>query len=64
MVHEPTYTTGLSHVDGAVLGKVTKGMSVVRKILRLPTSKDARNPALQGQMLVELVQIIAARRAT
>jgi peptidyl-prolyl cis-trans isomerase A (cyclophilin A) len=99
VVHEPTYTTGLSHVDGAVsmaytsmpgsarteffiivgeipsydgvpggdpgyavFGKVTKGMSVVRKILRLPTSKDARNPVLQGQMLVEPVQIVAARR--
>jgi peptidyl-prolyl cis-trans isomerase A (cyclophilin A) len=98
--HEPTYTTGLSHVDGAVsmaytsipgsarteffivageipsydgvpdgnpgyavFGKVTKGMSVVRKILRLPTSKNARNPALQGQMLAEPVQIVAARRA-
>lgn len=98
--HEPTYTTGLSHVDGAVsmaytsmpgsarteffivvgeipsydgvpdgnpgyavFGKVTKGMSVVRRILRLPTAKNARNPALQGQMLVEPVQIIAARRA-
>lgn len=98
--HEPTYATGLSHVNGAVsmaytsipgsarteffivvgeipsydgvpdgepgyavFGKVTKGMSVVRKILRLPTSKNARNPALQGQMLVEPVQITGARRA-
>jgi peptidyl-prolyl cis-trans isomerase A (cyclophilin A) len=97
--HEPTYTTGLSHVDGAVsmaytsipgsarteffivvgeipsydgvpdgnqgyavFGKVTKGMSVVRRILRLPTQKNARNPALQGQMLVEPVQIVSARR--
>jgi len=99
VIHEPTYTTGLSHVDGAVsmaytsipgsarteffiivgeipsydgvpggkpgyavFGKVTQGMSVVRKILRMPTSKDARNPTLQGQMLAEPVQIIAARR--
>lgn len=99
VAHEPTYTSGLSHVDGAVsmaytsmpgsarteffivvgeipgydgvpggepgyavFGRVTKGMSVVRNILRLPTSKNARNPVLQGQMLVEPVQIIAARR--
>ena len=99
VVHEPTYTTGLSHVDGAismaytsipgsarteffiivgeipsydgvsggkpgyaVFGRVTKGMNVVRKILRLPTSKDARNPNLQGQMLAEPVQIMAAKR--
>lgn len=98
--HEPTYATGLSHVNGAVsmaytsipgsarteffivvgeipsydgvpdgnpgyavFGKVTRGMSVVRRILRLPTSKSARNPALQGQMLVEPVQITGARRA-
>jgi peptidyl-prolyl cis-trans isomerase A (cyclophilin A) len=98
--HEPTFTTGLSHVDGAVsmaytsipgsarteffiviggipsydgvpggapgyavFGKVTKGMSVVRKILHLPKSKDARNPNMQGQMLVEPVAIIAAKRA-
>src|SRR5690606_29104888 len=88
--HEPTFTTGLSHVDGAVsmaytslpgsarteffivvggipsydgvpggepgyavFGKVIKGMNVVRKILDLPKSKDARNPTLQGTMLVE-----------
>lgn len=98
--HEPTFTTGLSHVNGAVsmaytsmpgsarteffivigeipsydgvpggapgyavFGKVTKGMSVVRKILGLPTSKDARNPSMQGQMLVEQVSIVTARRA-
>lgn len=98
--HEPTFTTGLSHVNGAVsmaytsmpgsarteffivigeipsydgvpggapgyavFGKVTKGMSVVRKILGLPTSKDARNPSMQGQMLIEQVSIVTARRA-
>jgi peptidyl-prolyl cis-trans isomerase A (cyclophilin A) len=97
---EPTYTTGLSHVNGAVsmaytsipgsarteffiiigsipsydgvpggqpgyavFGKVTQGMSVVRKILRLPTSADARNPSMQGQMLVDQVAIVSARRA-
>lgn len=47
----------------AVFGKVTKGMDVVRKILRLPTGQDARNPALKGQMLVEPVVITGAKRA-
>lgn len=98
--HEPTFTTGLSHVDSAVsmaytsnpdsarteffivvggvpsydgvpggapgyavFGKVTQGMSVVRKILRMPKSPDARNPTMQGQMLAEPVTILAAKRA-
>src|SRR5690606_5953135 len=98
--HEPTFTTGLSHVDGAVsmaytslpgsarteffivlgeipsydglpggkpgyavFGKVTKGMNVVRKIMQMPKAKDARNPSMQGQMLVEQVAITGARRA-
>jgi peptidyl-prolyl cis-trans isomerase A (cyclophilin A) len=98
--HEPTYTTGLSHVDGAVsmaytsnpgsarteffivvggeipsydgvpggkpgyavFGKVAKGMDVVRKILKMPKAKDARNAALQGSILVEPVAITGARR--
>jgi peptidyl-prolyl cis-trans isomerase A (cyclophilin A) len=98
--HEPTYTTGLSHVDGAVsmaytsnpgsarteffivvggeipsydgvpggkpgyavFGKVTKGMDVVRRILKMPKSKDARNAALEGSILVEPVAITGARR--
>lgn len=98
--HEPTFSTGLSHVDGAVsmaytslpgsarteffivigeipsydgvpggspgyavFGKVTRGMNVARKILQMPRSKDARNPSLQGTILVEPVAIIGARRA-
>jgi len=98
--HEPTYETGLSHVDGAVsmaytslpgsarteffivvgeipsydgvpggkpgyavFGKVTQGMDVVKKILQMPKAENARNPALQGQMLVEPVKITGARRA-
>jgi peptidyl-prolyl cis-trans isomerase A (cyclophilin A) len=98
--HEPTYTTGLSHVDGAVsmaytsnpgsarteffivvgaeipsydgvpggkpgyavFGKVTKGMDVVRKILKMPKAKDARNAALEGSILVEPVAITGASR--
>jgi len=99
--HEPTYTTGLSHVDGAVsmaytsnpgsarteffivvgspipsydgvpggkpgyavFGKVTKGMDVVRRILKMPKTKDARNAMLEGSILVEPVAITRARRA-
>ncbi len=98
--HEPTYTTGLSHVDGAVsmaytsipgsarteffivageipsydgvpdgdpgyavFGKVTRGMNVVHRILQMPKQPNARNPAMQGQMLVEPVKIVGARRA-
>lgn len=98
--HEPTYSTGLSHVDGAVsmaytslpgsarteffivvgeipsydgvpegkpgyavFGKVSKGMNVVRKILQMEKSPDARNPTLQGQMLKEPVKITGAKRA-
>lgn len=98
--HEPTYTTGLSHVDGAVsmaytsnpgsarteffivvggeipsydgvpggkpgyavFGKVTNGMDVVRKILKMPKSKDARNATLEGSILVEPVVITGAKR--
>lgn len=99
--HEPTYTTGLSHVDGAVsmaytsnpgsarteffivvgspipsydgvpggkpgyavFGKVTKGMDVVRKILKMPKAKDARNAMLEGSILLEPVPITGAKRA-
>lgn len=99
--HEPTFSTGLSHVDGAVsmaytsnpgsarteffivvgspipsydgvaggkpgyavFGKVTRGMDVVRKILKMPKAKDARNAMLEGSILVEPVAITGARRA-
>ncbi|MDQ2640366.1 MAG: peptidylprolyl isomerase [Pseudomonadota bacterium] len=99
--HEPTYTTGLSHMDSAVsmaytsnpgsarteffivvgspipsydgvpggkpgyavFGKVTKGMDVVRRILKMPKTKDARNAMLEGSILVEPVAITRARRA-
>jgi peptidyl-prolyl cis-trans isomerase A (cyclophilin A) len=62
---------GLPNYDGeprgdpgyAVFGKVTKGMNVVRRILRMPTSPDANNPMMSGQMLVKPVTIVAAKRA-
>ncbi len=47
----------------AVFGRVTHGMNVVRRILRAPRSKDARNERMQGQMLAEPVTILTARRA-
>jgi peptidyl-prolyl cis-trans isomerase A (cyclophilin A) len=61
---------GLPDYDGvsggdpgyAVFGRVTKGMNVVRKILRMPKSRDANNPVMTGQMLVQPVTIVAAKR--
>lgn len=47
----------------AVFGRVVSGMPVVRKILRLPASQEARNPDMKGQMLVKPVTILTARRA-
>lgn len=99
---EPTFETGLSHVDGAVsmargsgpnsaraeffivvgdmtvaydgvpdggdpgyavFGRVTRGMDIVRRMLRMPRAQQARNPRMQGQMLAEPVSITTARRA-
>ncbi|MET0281074.1 MAG: peptidylprolyl isomerase [Steroidobacteraceae bacterium] len=63
---------GMPHYDGvpnggdpgyAVFGRVVSGMSVARRIMRLPRAKDASNPRMQGQMLAEPVTIISARRA-
>lgn len=62
---------GLAGYDGvpggdpgyAVFGRVSKGMNVVRRILRMPTVKDANNPDMQGQMLANPVTIVKATRA-
>jgi peptidyl-prolyl cis-trans isomerase A (cyclophilin A) len=63
---------GLPNYDGvpnggdpgyAVFGRVTRGMSIVRRILRMPTSRDANNPDMRGQMLVKPVTIVVAKRA-
>lgn len=46
----------------AVFGKVVEGMDIVRSMLDLPRSQDARNPVMQGQMLAEPVKVTTARR--
>jgi peptidyl-prolyl cis-trans isomerase A (cyclophilin A) len=46
----------------AVFGRVVSGMPVVRKMMRLPRSKEARSEHMQGQMLAEPVTIITAKR--
>ena len=46
----------------AAFGRVVEGMAVVRAILALPTSAQARNPVMRGQMLDPPVPILTARR--
>jgi peptidyl-prolyl cis-trans isomerase A (cyclophilin A) len=47
----------------AVFGRVTSGMSIVRRIMRMPRTADGGGLAMQGQMLAEPVAIVTARRA-
>ena len=47
----------------AVFGKVVSGMPIVRRMLRLPRSKDAESLHMQDQMLAQPVQILSAVRA-
>ncbi len=47
----------------AVFGRVVSGMDVVRAMLELPRSEDARNPVMKGQMLATPVKVESARRA-
>ena len=47
----------------AVFGRVSEGMDVVRAMLELPRSADARNPVMQGQMLAQPVTVQTVRRA-
>jgi peptidyl-prolyl cis-trans isomerase A (cyclophilin A) len=47
----------------AAFGRVTQGMDVVRSMLELPRSQEARNPVMKGQMLGPPVKIVTARRA-
>jgi peptidyl-prolyl cis-trans isomerase A (cyclophilin A) len=46
----------------AAFGHVTAGMDVLHAILELPTSQEANNPAMKGQMLAQPVKILTARR--
>jgi peptidyl-prolyl cis-trans isomerase A (cyclophilin A) len=52
-----------SDLGYAVFGKVVSGMDVVRSMLELPRSADARNPVMKGQMLAVPVKVVTARRA-
>ncbi len=47
----------------AVFGKVVEGMDVVRAMLELPRTEEARNPVMKGQMLAEPVKVLTVRRA-
>jgi peptidyl-prolyl cis-trans isomerase A (cyclophilin A) len=46
----------------AAFGHVTSGMDVVKAILELPTSQEANNPSMKGQMLAKPVKILTVRR--
>ncbi len=46
----------------AVFGRVVSGMPLVRRMMRLPRSKEARSETMQGQMLAEPVRIVAVKR--
>ncbi len=48
----------------AVFGRVVSGMPIVRKIMRQPRSKEARTESMKGEMLVQPVTIITAKRVT
>ncbi|MEM6705348.1 MAG: peptidylprolyl isomerase [Acidobacteriota bacterium] len=47
----------------ATFGRVTSGIDVLEKIQGLPTADEAAMPALRGQLLVEPVTILSARRS-
>ncbi len=46
----------------AAFGRVVDGMDVVRAILAMPADPDAGSGAMRGQMLIEPVSIVTARR--
>lgn len=48
----------------AVFGRVTQGMDLVRAMIELPRSEEAKNPVMKGQMLAEPVKILTVRRET
>jgi peptidyl-prolyl cis-trans isomerase A (cyclophilin A) len=48
----------------ACFGYVSAGMSVIKKILVMPTEGKASNPAMKGQILTKPVPITTARRVT
>jgi len=50
------------NIGFAVFGHVTEGMDIVRHILQEPTSPTEGEGVMKGQMLVQPVRILSARR--
>ena len=50
------------NIGFAVFGHVTEGMEIVRHILQEPTSPTEGEGVMKGQMLVQPVRILSARR--
>ncbi|MDB5472140.1 MAG: peptidylprolyl isomerase [Caulobacter sp.] len=46
----------------AAFGQVTQGMDIVKRILVMPKSQKADNPAMVGQMLETYVKILSVKR--
>lgn len=47
----------------AAFGQVTQGMDIVKRILVMPKSQKADNPAMIGQMLATTVKVLSVKRA-
>ncbi|WGM37429.1 peptidylprolyl isomerase [Caulobacter sp. NIBR1757] len=47
----------------AAFGQVVEGMDIVKRILVMPKSQKADNPAMVGQMLATYVKILSVKRA-
>lgn len=47
----------------AAFGRVTEGMDIVKRILVMPKSQKADNPAMVGQMLETYIKILTVKRA-
>jgi peptidyl-prolyl cis-trans isomerase A (cyclophilin A) len=48
----------------AVFGHVVQGMNIVRRMMRMPRSNEARSESMKGQMLAAPVKILSARRVS
>ncbi len=47
----------------AAFGQVVEGMDIIKRILVMPKSQKADNPAMVGQMLATYVKILSVKRA-
>jgi peptidyl-prolyl cis-trans isomerase A (cyclophilin A) len=43
---------------------VVQGMNIVRRMMRMPRSNEARSESMKGQMLAAPVKILSARRVS